>query len=719
MFVNAIRFRTKFEDQFQLWKFQHGTGNKQNIVCFQSDSERLNDFQDALKYAVSGQAVGTIEEVALQLTDDSGDIWILERSFSKMRMLRNGKALSDLSIANTLLASLFDLDESSADGEVFDYNAICQTFEVSADSTSLMARKKIPNDRSKKRTFQLVNNSQSSLFISLSKLFDQPLFLDKEKTLSLSRRVKPLFYANREVLRQKRSLLASVKSLDDLDVGLLNQLEQETKLLDEIYETAAPLLEPAYSPKVVKEKLSKIEIELKKELQACHVSSLPVSFEPIPWHKLAKCLCSLEAQRKLIEVSEQAQNLSQERLEPIHEEYLKTVENLISSDSQIISELESCLSTLSLHTEDCQKSPRRSVFDLIGKFVRPSADVTTQESEETKRARLDNSRMAVDFALARLGELHSNVDDLKLDFEKLQHELRDHHEELVSSYGRLKDHWLRLSKEHRIPENIELPDLMRLIYRYAHLNELYNKQLSYKEFLEQRKSSLIRLEEQILEWRRVSNSQKDEMLNTSTILLAEARGILRYKDKKKAQLERLRTLQDHLRAHAALKSTIEARQSQILTGWKESFHEVEIPLIAIERSEWPEFFSLSDQLAAWESLRQKDDEPLVDKEIFADGASNTPISVFIWDKSYAQSKSGTLLLEQAISTRSSTDLQFVLVTDSMISELLKSNGCGFSKALTSKKKSGVQQPTKASIVDEKSKDVLSVFNRPTNRLTTP
>src|SRR5690606_33960393 len=112
-----------------------------------------------------------------------------------------------------------------------------------------------------------------------------------------------------------------------------------------------PLVDPANGPKLLKDKLTKAEGELKELLRECELRNIPAGEGDIPWEKLLGTIARLVTYQRIVEASDRILDLVEGRCHKITDEYIETLTSLISSDNQMIAELESCLSTLSIQFE--------------------------------------------------------------------------------------------------------------------------------------------------------------------------------------------------------------------------------------------------------------------------------------------------------------------------------------------------------------------------------
>jgi hypothetical protein len=676
MQINAIRFKYYGDTENTVWRFT--PGKRPGVYSLNAPQAVVISLMAAMRLLFDGKASTQITDAAIHITDDSGDVWIVERTTDKKRILRNGQLLPDSSIGEALIQSVIG----------FDGQELLIEADFSIDAEDLIATVVDPKAQPQKKLKNAVRQQIILMKSKITKIFDQPLIAEHAK--QVQEKCEKLFYAYRELLRQRRSLLADFQSSEGFDEGLITQLEDDVSLIKEMERVTAPLVDPSQSPKNLKEKITKIETELSQQLRSVSTEEIPLPIAEIPWDKLVSCLSKIEAYEKLIQASERAQAVCQERLTYIQTNYIQTLDTLLSNDSQITAELESCLSSLSLQLSLSTKEPKPAVSDYILRFIRPTPEEVTSDAE--KGSRLETARMAIDFALTRLGELHADLSDAKTHFDTIHQMLNEQHDNLLHEYGKLKNLWTKLSREHQLPHALTLSDLLRLCVRHVRINELHQSREQYRKIINERKQGLRRIEELLTRWRAQSHSQKENSLQNPAILIAEAQGVIRYREAKESQLQKLLELRENLRAFKALSLNIDTRESQIKTVWKQIFNDLSIPEVGVDRSGWTEFFGFAHQLASWQQIDAESYRSLAAKDMLKDmeavlGIYHAKIPQAPLDNIFR------LKLIESIQSQSFQGIKVICSDDVELVSLLTREGCGQIRKLTPKPKLAAKLPS--------------------------
>lgn len=688
MIINAIKFRTPEDSAPKVWRFGQSSKEHQNFQCFYARPQDLKNFRLAVLYALTGEPQIGISEATIQMTrSELGDTWIVERTKQNVRMIKNGVLLDEIAVSETLLGAFLDLDEGVSP-QAFDF------FILKYENQIIKAIPLKEDHPGPRRIAEIVESNRSDIRERIAVLFQQPLFNDDRVIHTIMKTARPLWETYREQLRQQRTLLAKTGEAPILEQADLDRIEREVEVMHRINGILQPLVDPAQTPKVLKEKLNKIESDLNELMRDCQLREAPAGVQAnIPWEKLLNTLTRLVTYQSLVEASDKLLEVVETQCRKISTQYIETLGSLICSDNQIIAELESCLATLSLQFEDITEPKKNNVSELISKFIKP----THSQGEASKRDRLDNARMAVDYVLARLGELHGNIQTAREEEETAIERMRDRHEAFVKEHGKLSKLWQHHVQEFNLPNEMTIKQLLKLITHHGRLAALKEERSRLRQVLQNRRTSLQALEDAVIEWRHIAQSQKDSPLNNPSLLIAEAQGIVRYLPKKEDTLQKCRHQIEQQRSLLAIKQNIVVRKEEVEQNWIKLFNELHIPVVGIARVEWADVFQLGNQYLAWEMIRNQSRKPASGHDIFSDRHADAPIS-FYSCLSIETTNAQRLALLQSIENNSSTNLQVLLISDPNLRDMLAKLGVGICREVVPEElrpKAPKQQPTRA------------------------
>ncbi len=676
VYLNAIRYRVNQESEPTTWRFHHGSGTLHNVICVGHDRPHLIAIQSALVYALTGRGDNKTAEAALHLSDAAGDAWIIERTAQRTRYMRNGKPLTDEQSQQSLLNAILDSDIVSVENSANISPIKC--LEVRTEGENLMAAT-ASDDRANRDRMQAINEElRSKLADDLTRVFGQKAFSNPKTVINLTRRIEPIAAQLTQLLRLRKDLTANFQGELPVDNKHIPLLKDQLALLDKLQQVAEPLLDPANAPAQVRDRISKIDSQIAELCRACGIKSAQELPETVPWPKLIEIRGRVAFYDKLTELSDKAASLSKDRVGKIFESYVDHLSELLESKSQITSELESCLSSLQLEMQIFEKSKETRVkktLDAVGSFLRPELKSQQTSMEATHTGRLEKARMAVDFALAKLGELDSELGKSREQFAAHEASMHERHGKLRDEFSRLLEQWRGLAKANGLPENLELSGVMKLSIRHQQLIYLGHKREELTRQLEARRSQLQSVEELVYKWRTMTGSHKSDRINNEVILLAEAQGMLRYRNSKSEQLQKLLSDAEQSKVQHMLTIELDNRIRDAQEKWHEAFHALQIPTLSVSDRNWPTFFEKAHTIQALSEILHEARKPFTGAQIFSSAASDTPITLYLW-KTDGLSNKHRIDVMQALETSPPTTLQLHLVSDTALAEMLQKLGAG-------------------------------------------
>src|SRR5690606_29949365 len=109
----ALRFRLAETRSYVTYRFRQGIGAHRSQYCLQGPPTALRHVRDALLYLLQKEPTHAFfSSVALQMSDDNGDVWMLERGPGQVRVVKNGQPVEhhDMSHAFGSVAVEMDSD---------------------------------------------------------------------------------------------------------------------------------------------------------------------------------------------------------------------------------------------------------------------------------------------------------------------------------------------------------------------------------------------------------------------------------------------------------------------------------------------------------------------------------------------------------------------------------------------------------------------------------
>jgi hypothetical protein len=673
--INALRFRGSPTEEWRLVRFPSGTGRFVRYQGLAGTATLLRLSSAALRFALTGVAAPGVSEASVHLADDAGHLWIIDRKPGSVRLLRNGEPVpgdGERALAQALL-----------DGEASGVELKAYRIEP---RDGRLTRVDADGEGSSAATLrELIAHQMQILAAECAKELGLGELADPKTLVRLTREAEPLHAQYREIARQYKALTPETKDDAAIDVGVVERLEAELALIDEIAKAAEPLLTPGVTPKGLKDELDTAEARL---AQAREALGLPLAGDlPAPdFRAPIELLCRLEAQARLIRAAQSARKLCEQRIEPLHQQYLDVTEAGVVADRQIAAELESCLASLTLQlgrpapgagTAPAQRGWFER-FKLRANETSPrdgGPRVSDDDLAPTEAGELETARMAIEFALARLTELE---DSLRLARDRKTAavtQLDAAHEELVKNYGRLRAEWQTLSRERGLPEDLTLERLIGIVAGFGEIAKLEDARAKAGARLRAYQTALSAVERLVLQWRQQTSSQKSSGLSTAPLLIAEARDIIRYREPKQKRIASLRARAAERLAEDTLRSMLRTRRQDLLSQWRKLFDErSDKAPPPIHHEALPLTFKRSAVIRALALLQgSASDEP--GPRVFESVAPGTLATVYLWDGPELDNRLRLAFLEE-LEAGSEGRLRLLFVADEPLGQMLAGLGVG-------------------------------------------
>ena len=723
MIITSINYHRS--DETTEFRLNYGAKSLKNFICVDSYEDEIK-IKDALDFIFDTKRTD-LRSVSIRFVDDSGNTWTVEKNFENYKIYQNNsiidmdfdtfskEILSDKGYLNHDLNNMNEDQDQSQDQESNSDASDTRSFkdfissqEIFIKEGKLCSRKVLTEkDQDKNKVKEDIRNDIVSKIKALNKLSMSLVgrtFSFKEASF-LNNKLYPLYLSYKELLLQKATFIKEDKSKDGYDLGYIDKLGKEVFLLNQIDRKARPILN--LTPiKNIKDSIERIDRELKEELEKMNVN---LSFTTPPlWSELIDSLSKVEVYKKLLLSSQKMKSLRNIKIDSIYKDFIQNLENLLSNTTQITSDLEHSLNVLTTYLEVEHSQPKKNLTKLFKGFISPDSS-----NEEVENNRLDNSRNSVDFALSRLGELHSKLADGKKDYLEFLNKLEEAHDLLSLEYTRIRSNWNKLSKEYGIPSDISLDGIMSLSRRYYKIVALMDQKKRYKKEYLQRKESINSLKQLIDEWRTLSGSQKEDDLSNPAILLSEIEGILRYKQKKEEQFTRLEEFSNKYKFRRVVTSFIERREEDILKRWNECFSKLGMDTISITTPKLEMFFIKLVELESFYQLLSSKYSIKEDVEVFLSSNMDSYInliSVVNFNSSYIDN------IENMLDSSDSKRIVFLFLRKNIIFNELKNRG--FSSFIKVEKPLILKGETDIDDKDIRAikvKSMLDIFNKPLSK----
>jgi hypothetical protein len=698
--LNALRFLGSGDSTWQGFRLGAGTGRFRNYQCLAADPATLRAAVQAVTYALTGAKPGApdIAEAALQLGDDAGHAWIVHRRPGLLRVLRNGEPVEAEQAERVLNAALLDLDPHAAAAR--GAPALGRQRIVGRGEELRLAPLDEGKDDPAERLRELVTGQIEELAASTARGLGLPAATGAPTLLRLAKGLEPLAARLHELNAQQRQIAAEGDG--DGELAAIQRLAAELQLIDAVEQTAAPLLKPGVSLKAMRDEEKAVEAEIAALCKTCGVQNLESLTQPRDYAKPVEALARLEAYAKLIRASHGARKYCEQSIEPHYKQYLEVIETNLAGDRRISSELESCLATLTLrmrissarravHHETAGGAPQPGHASPAGlktwfeRFKQRGGDIPAPDERGPAvdaEDGDDTTRMALEYALARLGELGEGVGAARSAFESAMHKIDQAHEELLRSYARLKENWTSVAKASGLPEELTLAQLMALVTNQARLTTLGELRTELAARVRRYGADVAKLEQLVVEWRKATGSQKLADLSNLSILLQEARDVLRYREPRAKRLEQLRAKAAEARAKQALAAHVEARRQALLAEWAKAAAAGEAAGIEPTHAGLADLFRNASALRGLALVHAATVRPTPAK-LFDAATEHLAASLYLWDDARTDNPTRLALLKQ-LETGAGGELRLLLIADEGLAAMLGTLGVGLATRIPGK-----------------------------------
>ena len=680
MNLNVLRYRARPEEEWRTWKFNPTSGRLRSYLYIAAPKEDLAEVAAGLIYALTGScAPNKVHEVALQLSDDGGHTWVVQRRANTSRVLRDGVALASVDGEKALAAALFDHEQSlhpHAEVAQFDVQSIADELQILPLGPSTEGAASISvKDIAQQQMLRLAEKCAES--------FKLPQLAEPRLITQLAAKLSPLHTQYHELARQFQELKEETNGFVATETPQVAALASELELLDKLAEIAAPLLQPGVTLKSLKDDLAKVDGDVADLSSIVGVDASEGKVPPCDFRSAIAILSRLEAYSRLIHATQDTRRYYQEHLEPAHQRYVRLAESGIASDRQVAGDLEQCLASLQVRLR--QRNKKASIHE--DEHVRPKTwferlKAKPGDAEQTPEdnladiqvaADLETAEMAISYALKRVKELNNGLEVARRQHDSALAAIDKAHEDLVRSYGKVRDQWLAVARKSMLPEDIDLNKLLVIAGKHGKLSGLTDKRVELMQKLQRFSANMVKSERLVRDWRQLTGSQNASDLSSPNILLGEVQGLLRYRDNKRMRFEQLKGAESEVKASASLRDLLKARRKMLLATWHTAFNDTGIPIFPIHDDRCPELLKTATIIEAL-TMVHVSHEP-TKRKLEITEQSEVVLSIYLWDNEKSTQKHRLAML-RAIDESTPAEPRIFLIADLDFAAMLSPAGLG-------------------------------------------
>jgi hypothetical protein len=713
MFIEGLKIILQDGDTPRLWRFRNDQGAHRNICVLQVADDEQQLFMAALRWGFGGPRDSRMKAVMIHLTDNDGDAWILDRSMDQLRAFKNRQAFDGRS-ENCLKEILKDYLPAGQQ-EAITLSDVLREFDLQFDGSALQARTRSQGRMRRSAVERQGRERADELRQSLQTLMNLEQPPTRAQIEQLLQNGESIMRRSLALRQQARDIGGAAAHLNQFDTSLSARLEQELKQLEQIQETAAPLLDPARSPKVLKERLAEVEQELLTLSSSLELKTMPAPDADVDWSLILQSLTRFLAYEKLEKAARKSVQDARSLVKPAYDEYRAAIGRFLQIDRDLIRELEFCLAEIAegvRRSEGDENGKKDGLAVKLNKLLGWQAKEGEQPGQPAPNAaqQLDQARAAVNLCLNQIGKLYADLEaHSELHDQKLQ-DLDDRYEKVVIEYGKAREQWLIVSRKAQIPAETSLRSLINYINNYNKITLLSQKKVRLEEELATWRTQVKNLGRLLEEWRTHTGSQKSLALDNIHLILAEARGVLQYVAKKRNQLEKIRAIESKQEAFRQLRERIDQDFTHLGGRWKKLAEQIGLGDLAMPSEQWGQIYASGIEWLTLDRLLVDDSKALKNEQIFAAETLDHPLLAMHWSTG-AQGNKARLALLQQLEHVDDGGFVLLLTEDTVLVEMLQKMGVNLGTRVAAKapQPQAAPQPAVKTVMSEKAKAALEVF----------
>jgi hypothetical protein len=595
--INSIEYQLKNQSAPRTWGFTSSRGGYANIQIINGSSKELENIRRTLKVAFSNDLDDDFLSCRVSFSDNAGDTWIIAVGPRGRRILKNRQELA-----------LGDA-ESQLNSAVQDSNPLqvkksptisFATFGVDCIGSEICASKWSETWLEQMKMARFLLNRKMQLSDTWAQSHDIQFDRNKSMLGAFWEVIEPLYWS----LRHCESQLIAMKSAESaagpsvrIDTVLL---KKQLQLISEVEEIYARVIEPGTSVAARRASRDEINQRIAGILAELDLEKLPSQDRVPDWTVAIELLTRMQILERLIQSTSQARAAAEVNISGVLGTFQDTVGRMITDQRQLVEELESCLATINIKLADQQMtdglfgsireaispSTQREKVDLVTrwlsqlKFLRQKTNKSIEKLPQASLSeKIELMKATIEFALAKFYEMKLATNGCREIARSPIASLDDFYEQQIKGFSGLKSRWQQLCTEYSLPPEIKLKQLVKLASNHHRLFELSEKGKMIDDRIAERKSLLVKLENLVMQWRSINNSQKRTKLESSSMLVNEARSIIQYKVDRVKQLALQNNSNGETSANDAAIRQMTLHQNTLLKNWNGAFQSLgSIPL---------------------------------------------------------------------------------------------------------------------------------------------
>lgn len=709
MFIDGIKAVPNDSTEVKIWRFRYDQGQHRNLCVIAVPDHEQGLMRAAVRLALFGLRDPSVplRAALVQISDNSGESWVFERQGEQFRCFK-ARQFFDARPEQCLKELFRDYLPENADS--FSFAQLLKEYDLSYDGQALEARLS-PGQQPR---LSLLEKSglerKAASYRALAEAFGLKQNLNRGQIAEILQLGEGLSRRLSALQQQAQEIEKTFHQLSRIDAQLAAKLEKEVALISQINHLAEPLLDPGKHPRILFERLREVEKELEELVNQAKTPTIQVDEAEVAWPEVLQSLTRYLASDKLEKAARKTLHEAKNQLKPAFDAYKQAIAQFLQYDHHLIQELETCLKELDGHVRLGaieQERQRDNIAGKLNKLLGFDAEKARGEGSLGPHT-LELSRAAVNQCLHHLGRLYAELEQNQGEHDLKLQDLEQRYEKIHTEANRAREHWQNLSRQLQIPLEIGVRDLVNCINQRSRISLLQQRRQRMHEEMQEQRQQYKALAQLLEEWRVHTGSQKSVKLDQSLTILAEARALLQYADKKKSQLKKLEAVTSKFEAYQQIKAKLGQDLELVQDRWRQALSAWGIPLQRLELESWERIAQLSREIVLLEELFGLGSKPLRNEMVFAAEALEAPLT-FYHLQELPQGNKPRLHILQQVELADDAGLALIFTSDKLLIEMLLKLGLSRCQVQEPKVEAPTAPAPNKNLMSEKARAALEIF----------
>ncbi|MCX6118923.1 MAG: hypothetical protein NT027_15405 [Proteobacteria bacterium] len=718
MNLTSIQIVSNQDQLKRVYRLHKGTGIFEKVIAIQDLPKEIELISKAMTFAFRSIKSKDIEEVILDITDNSGETWTIHRGGFGSRFLKAGKPIPIDEAQRSMLASWLDMEAglSSLEGLISPISSFLLTSKngrFAASSSFSVSDTPIESDINPEKIIQLLTEE-------CFKAVGIPEYRDANRLLKVSEGLTEIRGRFREVL----GLVDGKSGEHAPSLVLVESMQKELDHLLHIDFLCRKMGDAEESIPRLSGQLNQLMDRIavlkskwpEKAISDCH--------DTAQWQLGFDSLVRMKAYQSLNDTAVRIKRLVHERVRPLADQAFSAWDDFLSGSQGTGQDLESCIASTLLGlkqiTQDLNRIKVHSTLDGRATATENQSSSTWLDKLRGTKQRQESSTFESPVTLAHhsdwlaktsgdlervketvtysLSSIQSFVDELaksKGQSRKGLHQIEDVAKKTQEELDKLTSTWTEWATVMNLDPSISIESLSRLIFDATEYNLLMIQHQDLEARINERQQIQEHLANLVRQWWTIIGSDRKVDITNPAFLVAEARAALRYRETRRQRIQK--AVKDSAKSSRdeAIKVLAHKRKSELLGMWKDTFERAGLPALDMEDRNVDLILKIGSAIQAMHQLQAMREDCAFEKGLHLLTTDHSPIIVLSWLEAQSSdlNRAAFLDLLQTESKKLANSIILVLVTDESTVEACGQLGCGSSIKVQSTTASNTIKPS--------------------------